>query len=71
MGVIQSFDVTSGCDLQEVDNAVNQASKEISQRFDFKGLSVSIELRRKENLLVLAAPDEFRLKAMWRLSWGR
>jgi len=65
MAAIQSFDVTSGCDLQEVSNAVNQASKEISQRFDFKGLDVRIELKQKENLIVLAAPDEFRLKAVW------
>ena len=71
MPAIQSFDVTSGCDLQEVDNAVNQASKEIGQRFDFKGVPVSIELRRKENLLVLAAPDEFRLKAMWEVVLGK
>jgi len=68
---IQSFDVTSGCDLQEVDNAVNMAAKEIAQRFDFKGLAVSIELRRKENLLVLAAPDEFRIKAMWEVVLGK
>ncbi|MBZ5587235.1 MAG: YajQ family cyclic di-GMP-binding protein [Acidobacteriia bacterium] len=71
MAAMQSFDVTSGCDLQEVDNAVNQASKEISQRFDFKGLAVSIDLKRKENLIVLAAPDDFRLKAMWEVVLGK
>ncbi len=71
MTAIQSFDVTSGCDLQEVDNAVNQSAKEIAQRFDFKGLKVSIELDRKENRLVLAAPDEFRIKAMWEVVLGR
>ena len=71
MTAIQSFDVTSGCDLQEVDNAVNQASKEIAQRFDFKGLTVSIALDRKENTLTLAAPDEFRLKAMWEVLLGK
>jgi uncharacterized protein YajQ (UPF0234 family) len=65
MAVMQSFDVTSGCDLQEVANAVNQATKEITQRFDFKGLAITIELKQKENLIVLAAPDEFRLKAVW------
>jgi uncharacterized protein YajQ (UPF0234 family) len=61
----QSFDVTTGCDLQEVDNAVNQAVKEITQRFDFKGIKVGIELRRAENLIVLTGPDEFKLKAIW------
>jgi uncharacterized protein YajQ (UPF0234 family) len=67
----QSFDITTGCDLQEVDNAVNQTLKEISQRFDFKGLRVGIEFRRKENLLVLTAPDEFKLRAMWEVFLGK
>jgi len=60
----ESFDVTTGCDLQEVDNAVNQAMKEINQRYDFKGLKVGIDFLRQENKLVLHAPDDFKLKAM-------
>jgi uncharacterized protein YajQ (UPF0234 family) len=71
MALNQSFDITTGCDLQEVDNAVNQTLKELSQRFDFKGLTVGIELRRKENLLVLTAPDELKLKAMWEVLLGK
>ena len=43
MPATQSFDVTSGVDLQEVDNAVNQAKKEILQRYDFKGKKAEIE----------------------------
>jgi hypothetical protein len=65
MAASQSFDITTGCDLQEVDNAVNQAMKEIRQRYDFKGLNVSIDFQRAENKLVLRAPDEFKLRAMW------
>jgi cyclic-di-GMP-binding protein len=65
MASTQSFDITTGCDLQEVDNAVNQAMKEIRQRYDFKGLDVSISFQRAENKLVLRAPDEFKLRAMW------
>ncbi len=65
MAGTQSFDVTSGCDLQEVDNAVNQARKEINQRYDFKGHKVSIDFQRSENKLVLHAPDDFKLRAMW------
>ncbi len=65
MAGTQSFDITTGCDLQEVDNAVNQAMKEIRQRYDFKGLNVSIDFQRAENKLVLRAPDEFKLRAMW------
>jgi uncharacterized protein YajQ (UPF0234 family) len=65
MAGTQSFDITTGCDLQEVDNAVNQAMKEIRQRYDFKGLNVGIDFRRAENKLVLRAPDDFKLRAMW------
>ncbi len=65
MAATQSFDITTGCDLQEVDNAVNQARKEIQQRYDFKGLNVSIDFQRAENKLVLRAPDDFKLRAMW------
>ena len=65
MASTQSFDITTGCELQEVDNAVNQAMKEIRQRYDFKGLKVDIEFRRDENKLVLRAPDEFKLRAAW------
>jgi len=67
MAAMQSFDITSGCDLQEVDNAVNQAMKEINQRYDFKGLKVAIEFPRAEAKLILRAPDDFRLKAMWEI----
>jgi uncharacterized protein YajQ (UPF0234 family) len=65
MADTQSFDVTTGCDLQEVDNAVNQALKEITQRFDFKGIKAGIELHRADNQIVLTGPDEFKLKAIW------
>jgi len=67
MAATQSFDITSGCDLQEVDNAVNQAMKEIRQRYDFKGQNAHIEFRRTEAKLELRGPDEFRLKAVWEL----
>jgi cyclic-di-GMP-binding protein len=61
----QSFDITTGCDLQEVDNAVNQAMKEVRQRYDFKGLKVDIDFQRAEDKLVLHAPDEYKLAALW------
>ena len=65
MASTSSFDVTTGVDFNEVLNAVTQATKEITQRYDFKGLKVSIELDQKEKRIVLAGPDEFRLKAIW------
>jgi uncharacterized protein YajQ (UPF0234 family) len=61
----QSFDITSGCDLQEVDNAINQARKEINQRYDFKGTKSAIDFERGENRIVLRGPDEFKLRALW------
>ncbi len=67
MAKIESFDVTTGVDLQEVDNAINQARKEIAQRFDFKGVLAEIEFNRAENQLVLRAQDKSKLEAMWEL----
>jgi uncharacterized protein YajQ (UPF0234 family) len=60
-----SFDVTTGVDLQEVDNAVNQAQKEIAQRYDFKGSKASIDFRRGENMIVLVADDDFKMRALF------
>jgi uncharacterized protein YajQ (UPF0234 family) len=65
MAAIASFDITSTVDLQEVDNAVNQARKEIAQRYDFKGSQAAIDFNRAENTLVLSAEDRFRIDAVW------
>jgi uncharacterized protein YajQ (UPF0234 family) len=62
-----SFDITSNVDLQEVDNALNQARKEVAQRYDFKGSKASIEFDPKESALVLVADDEFKLNALWEI----
>lgn len=64
-----SFDVVSKIDLQEVDNAVQQAAKEIGQRYDFRGSSAGI--RREAHALVLQAEDEYRLKAVVDILAGR
>ncbi|MGQ0646023.1 MAG: YajQ family cyclic di-GMP-binding protein [Gemmatimonadaceae bacterium] len=60
-----SFDVTTGVDLQEVDNAVNQAQKEIAQRYDFKGSRAAIEFARAEGKLKLVADDDFKMRALF------
>jgi hypothetical protein len=60
-----SFDITSAVDLQEVDNAVNQARKELGQRYDFKGSKAAIDFKRAENLLELLADDTFKMDAVW------
>lgn len=66
-----SFDVTTGVDLQEVDNAVNQTQKEIAQRYDFKGSKVEIDFKRSEELILLAADSEFQMKALTDVLWGK
>jgi hypothetical protein len=59
-----SFDVVSKIELPEVLNAVQQAQKEIIQRYDLKDSHSSIELNEKDNKLQLASKDEFKLKAV-------
>jgi uncharacterized protein YajQ (UPF0234 family) len=65
MAATYSFDVTSTIDMPEVDNAVNQARKEIGQRFDFKGSSAAIEFDQKAGTLTLTAEDNFKLESVW------
>lgn len=55
-----SFDVVCKCDMQEVDNAVNNVEKEIGQRYDFKGTKCTIE--RKENEITLHADSNNKLE---------
>ena len=71
MANLASFDITSGVDLQEVDNAVNQARKEVAQRYDFQGSRAAIEFNRTENTLTLVADDEFKMNALWEILQGR
>ena len=60
-----SFDITTGVDLQEVDNAINQAQKEIAQRYDFKDSKATIDFQRGEGKILLTADSEFRM-----CQWG-
>ena len=57
-----SFDIVSKTDYAEVTNALNQTTKEISQRFDFKGSKATVEMQEKD--LLLAAEDETKLRNM-------
>ncbi len=67
MAAPNSFDVTSTVDLQEVDNALNQARKEVAQRYDFKGSKASIDFEPAASKLVLVADDNFKLDALWEI----
>jgi uncharacterized protein YajQ (UPF0234 family) len=60
----QSFDITTGVDFQEVDNAVNQAIKETRTRYDFKGTDCTLELDREAGAVKLEADDEYRLSQL-------
>ena len=59
-----SFDIVSEVDLQEMDNAVNQAKKELSQRYDFKNSQSSVEFDRNEKKITLVADDDFKLRSL-------
>ncbi len=59
-----SFDITCEVDMQEVLNAENQATKEISQRFDFKGSKSSIEFDKAKGTITLISDDEYKLKSV-------
>src|SRR6188508_2806870 len=58
-----SFDITIKADLQEVDNALNQARKEVAQRYDFRGSKSSIDWDKKGEI-TLHSDDDFKLKAL-------
>jgi uncharacterized protein YajQ (UPF0234 family) len=58
-----SFDIVIKADLQEVDNALNQARKEVVQRYDFRGSKSSIDWDKKGEI-VLHSDDDFKLKAL-------
>ena len=59
-----SFDIVSEVNLQEVDNAVNQAAKELAQRYDFKGSQSSFAFDRAEKKITVIADNDFKLRAL-------
>src|SRR5450631_1543829 len=62
-----SFDVTSPVDFAEVDNALNQARKEVGQRYDFKGATAEITLNAADKTLTLLTSDEMKMNALWEI----
>jgi uncharacterized protein YajQ (UPF0234 family) len=67
MADTSSFDITSPVDFAEVDNALNQARKEIGQRYDFKGATAEITLNVAEKTLTLVTDDEMKMNAVWEM----
>jgi uncharacterized protein YajQ (UPF0234 family) len=66
-----SFDIVSEVNMMEVENAVNQAQKELVNRFDFKGSKSSIELNKNDKRITLVADDDFKMKALKDILEGR
>lgn len=64
-----SFDIASEVDMQEIDNAINQSTKEISQRYDFKGSKAQITLEKDS--LKLTAEDDYKVNAMLDILKGK
>jgi len=64
-----SFDIVSKTDYAEVTNAINQTTKEVGQRFDFKGSKAAVELQQKD--LMLSAEDETKLRNMNEILQGK
>ena len=67
MAATASFDITSTVDFAEIENALNQARKEVGQRYDFKGATADITLSEKDKTLTLLADDEFKMNALWEI----
>jgi uncharacterized protein YajQ (UPF0234 family) len=67
MPATSSFDITSTIDFQEVDNALNQARKEVGQRYDFKGSTTDIDLSLADKTLTLTTDDEMKMNALWEI----
>src|SRR5262249_41481055 len=67
MPAASSFDITSPVDFQEVDNALNQARKEVGQRYDFKGALADVDLSTAEKKLTLTTDDEMKMNALWEI----
>ncbi|MGQ9916724.1 MAG: YajQ family cyclic di-GMP-binding protein [Bryobacteraceae bacterium] len=66
-----SFDIVSKVEMPEVVNAIQQAMKEIGQRYDLKGTKSHIELNEKERKIVLSSSDDFHLKAVLEILQGK
>lgn len=66
-----SFDIVSEVNLQEVDNAINQAMKEISTRYDFRGSKSSIEFDKEKNIIHMVGDDDYKIKAVLDIVQGK
>jgi uncharacterized protein YajQ (UPF0234 family) len=67
MAKLESFDISTGVDLQEVDNALNQTRQELQHRFDFKNVPAQIEFDRAGQRVTIHTADDFKLESIWQV----
>lgn len=60
-----SFDITSKVDMQEIVNAIDQAVREITNRYDFKGVETNIDLNKEERKIILSSADDYKVRASY------
>lgn len=67
MPKLESFDISTGVDLQEIDNALNQTRQELQHRFDFKNVLAQIDFDRPGQRFTIHTADDFKLESMWQV----
>lgn len=67
MAKTESFDISTGVDLQEVDNALNQTKQELRHRYDFKNVPAEIDLDRSGAKLTIHTADDYKLESIWQV----
>jgi uncharacterized protein YajQ (UPF0234 family) len=67
MAKTESFDISTGVDLQEVDNALNQAKQELAHRYDFKGVLADLNFDRQAQKLTIHTADDYKLESIWQV----
>ena len=67
MAKTESFDISTGVDLQEVDNALNQTRQELQHRFDFKNVLAEINFDRPGSKVTIHTADDFKLESIWQV----
>jgi cyclic-di-GMP-binding protein len=67
MAKTESFDISTGVDLQEVDNALNQVKQELTNRYDFKGVLADVNLDRAAHKVTIHTADDYKLESIWQV----
>lgn len=66
-----SFDITSKVDMQEIVNAIDQSMREITNRYDFKGVETTIDLNKEEHKITISTADDYKVRASYDILTGK